>query len=179
MSAPVTPCDPAATVAFVQRRFGEAIAKSLDPAARVATARQRRITELRRCGELRHAERYGWLSLTAWLLGTSSAVVRDIDPTSEAIVHRAHGTDVLPEPLGEDPEPVLTTIAGTDLDVSDPRDPLGFSTFELAGAALRDGMVSLDGPRHRRRRCRCLPAGPSRGGGPWLSSTSRAPTLSP
>jgi hypothetical protein len=143
MSAPVTPCDPAATVAFIEQRFGEALAKTLDPSARVATARQRRITELRRCGELRLAERYGWLSLTAWLLGARADVVRGIDPTSGAIGQRAHGTDVLPEPLGEDPEPVLTTIAGTDLDVSDPRDPLGFSIFELGGTALRHGMVDL------------------------------------
>lgn len=37
--------------------------------------RERRITELRRCGELRHAERYGWLALAGWLLGLKAAMV--------------------------------------------------------------------------------------------------------
>jgi hypothetical protein len=132
-------------VAFVERRFGEAAAKPLDPSGRAGAARERRITELRRCGELRHAERYGWLSLTAWLLGLSVAIVRGLDPASDAIARRAHGTDVLADPLGEDPGPELTTIAGTEIEVSDPRDPFGFGVFELAGKAVRDGMVETGG----------------------------------
>jgi hypothetical protein len=148
MSAPVTPCGPEATVAFVERRFGEAVAKLLDPAARVARVRQARIVELRRCGELRHAERYGWLSLTAWLLGMKVATVRDLDPTSAAaITHRADGNDMLADPLGADPEPQLTTVTGTDLEASDPRDAFGFGVFALAGTALRDGVAEVDGRR--------------------------------
>jgi hypothetical protein len=147
MSAPVTPCGPEATVAFVERRFGESVAKTLDPAARAATARQARIVELRRCGELRHAERYGWLSLTAWLLGMKVATVRDLDPTSAAITHRAGGNDMLADPLGADPGPELMTVAGTDLEASDPRDAFGFGVFALAGSALRDGVVEVEGRR--------------------------------
>jgi hypothetical protein len=147
MSAPVTPCGPEATVAFVERFLGESVAKTLDPAARAATARQARIVELRRCGELRHAERYGWLSLTAWLLGMKVATVRALDPTSTAITHRAGGNDMLADPLGADPGPELTTVTGTDLEASDPRDAFGFGVFALAGTALRDGVAEVEGRR--------------------------------
>ena len=50
---------------------------------------ERRITELRRCGELRHAERYGWLSLAAWLLGMSVSVIAQTRPDVDG--HRAPG----------------------------------------------------------------------------------------
>jgi len=142
---PVTPCAPAATVAFVERHFGAPLAAGLDPGSRAASGRERRITELRRCGDLRLAERYGWLSLTGWLLGMSARAIATLDPTSAAIVHRADGTDVLGDPLGEDPAPVLTTVPGTDLDVSDPRDPFGFGVLELGVAALRDEIVEVQG----------------------------------
>lgn len=142
---PVTPCAPAATVAFVERHFGAALAAGLDPGSRGASGRERRITELRRCGELRLAERYGWLSLTGWLLGMRASAIAKLDPTSAAIVHRAGGTDVLGDPLHEDPAPALTTVPGTDLDVSDPRDPFGFGVLELGAAALRDGIVEVQG----------------------------------
>jgi hypothetical protein len=143
--APVTPCAPGPTVAFVERYFGASVAACLDPSARAASARERRITELRRVGELRHAERYGWLSLTGWLLGMKVKDLGKLDPTSEAIQHRAGGTDVLDDPLADDPAPVLTTVPHTDLDVSDPRDLFGFGVLELAVSALRDGMVEVGG----------------------------------
>jgi len=145
MSAPVTPCAPAAAVTFVERHFGASVAVGLDPSGRAAGARERRITELRRLGELRHAERYGWLSLTGWLLGMKVRDLGKLDPTSEAIQHRAGGTDVLDDPLDDDPAPVLTTVPDTDLDVSDPRDPFGFGVLELAASALRDGRVEVGG----------------------------------
>jgi hypothetical protein len=119
----------------------------LDPSARVAVVRQRRITELRRCGELRHAERYGWLSLAGWLLGMKTTVVSQLDPTSDAIVHRARARDVLPDPLGDDPPPALVSVGDTGLQASDPRDPLGYRVVELVAAAQRDGAVDIDSRR--------------------------------
>jgi len=145
VSAPVTPCAPEAAVSFVERRFGEAVAKTIDPASRAGGARQRRITELRRSGELRYAERYGWLSLAAWLLDMPVRAVRDIDPGSNAFMHRAGGTDVLADPIGVDPAPALTTVADTGLEVSDPRDPLGFTVCEMLGVALSAGIVDVEG----------------------------------
>jgi hypothetical protein len=147
VSAPVTPCAPEAAVAFVQSRFGAETANELDPSSRLAMTRERRITELRRCGELRHAERYGWLSLAGWLLGMKASTVGQLDPSSDAFVHRARSRDVLPDPLGEDVAPVLVTLGATGLQVSDPRDPLGYGVLELAVAAVRDGMVELGGRR--------------------------------
>lgn len=147
MSTPVTPCNPETTLAFVARRFGSGIAKTLDPSARVAVTRQQRITELRRCGQLRHAERYGWLSLAAWLLGMKAAVVAQLDPTSDAIAHRVRGRDVLPDPLGDDPPPSLVNVGDTGLQATDPRDPLGFRVIELVAAALSNGVVETNGRR--------------------------------
>ena len=147
MSTPVTPCNPEATVAFVERRFGPKIAKTLDPSGRVAVTRQQRITELRRCGELRHAERYGWLSLAGWLLGMKAAVVAQLDPNSDAIAHRARKRDVLPDPLGDDPPPALVSVGDTGLQTTDPRDPLGYRVVELVAKGLSDGMVEIDGRR--------------------------------
>jgi hypothetical protein len=135
-------------VAFVGSRFGDSLAETLtrDRPARLGTARERRITELRRCGELRHAERYGWLSLAGWMLGMKVGEVTSLDPTSPALSTRASG-DVLPACLGGDPAPILTTVSHTGLEVSDPRDPFGFSVVELLATALRDGAVELEG-RH-------------------------------
>ncbi len=147
MSAPVTPCAPEAAVAFIQGLFGTDLAKGLDPSSRLATTRARRITELRRCGDLRHAERYGWLSLTGRLLGMKASTVTRLDPSSAAFVHRARSRDVLPDPLGEDVAPTLVTVGDTGLQVSDPRDPLGYRVLQLAIAAVRDGIVELDGQR--------------------------------
>jgi hypothetical protein len=147
VSTPVTPCRPETAAAFVERRFGPRIAKTLDPSDRVAVMRQRRITQLRRCGELRHAERYGWLSLAGWLLGMNAAVVAQLDPTSDAIAHRARARDVLPDPLGDDPPPALVTVGDTGLQTIDPRDPFGYRVVELVAAAERDGMVEIDGRR--------------------------------
>jgi hypothetical protein len=147
VTAPVTPCAAEATVAFVERRFGPELAKALDPSIRLAAVRERRITELRRCGELRHAERYGWLALAGWLLGLKAAVVGRLNPDSPAILHRARARDVLPDPLGDDPPPALVTVGDTGLQTSDPRDPFGYRVVELAAAALRDGMVEIDGRR--------------------------------
>lgn len=147
MSAPVSPCAPEVTLAFVESRFGAEVAKHLDPSCRLAAVRARRITELRRCGELRYAERYGWLSLTGWLLGMKASTVGRLDPSSAAINHRVRSDDVLPDPLGDDPAPQLVTIGDTGLKVSDPRDPLGYRVVELAAGASRDGLVDLDGRR--------------------------------
>jgi hypothetical protein len=147
VSTPVTPCNPETTVAFVERRFGSGIAKTLDPSARVAVTRQQRITELRRCGQLRDAERYGWLSLAGWLLGMKAAVVAQLDPTSDAIAHRASVRDVLPDPLGDDPPPALVSVGGTGLQATDPRDPLGYRVVALVAAALSNGVVETDGRR--------------------------------
>jgi hypothetical protein len=145
MSAPVTPCAPEATLAFIEGRFGAKAVQLLDPSCRLATLRGRRITELRRCSELRPAERYGWLSLTGWLLGMKAITVGRFDPSSMAINHRASRGDVLPDPLGDDPAPRLLAIGDTQLEVSDPRDPLGYRLVELAAAASCDGLVDLDG----------------------------------
>jgi hypothetical protein len=147
MSTPVTPCAPEATLAFVQARFGAKAVRLLDPSCRLAAGRERRITELRRCGELRRAERYGWLSLAGWLLGMKATTVGRIEPSSIAINHRARRDDVLPDPLGEDPAPGLVTIGDTGLEVSDPRDPFGYRVVELAAAASCEGLVNLDGRR--------------------------------
>jgi hypothetical protein len=147
MNAQVTPCGPEATVAFVERRFGAELAKRLDPSSRLATTRAHRITELRRCGELRQAERYGWLSLSGWLLNMKASTVAQLDPLAAAFVHRVRSRDVLPDPLGEDVAPALVTLGETGLQVSDPRDPLGYRVLELAVAAVRDGIVKLDGRR--------------------------------
>ena len=147
MSAPVTPCAPEAAVAFVEGRFGAELAKGLDSSSRLAITRARRITELRRCGELRHAERYGWLSLTGWLLGMKTNAIALLDPSSAAFVHRARSRDVLPDPLGEDAAPALVTVGSTGLEVSDPRDQLGYRVLQLAVAAVRDGIVEFDGRR--------------------------------
>jgi hypothetical protein len=147
MSVPVTPCAPRAAVAFLEARFGADVSKTLDPVARIAKARERRITELRRCGELRHAERYGWLSLAGWLLDMKATTVSRIDPTSTALLHRTRSRDVLPDPLGEDPPPALRLVKDTGIEVSDPRDPLGYGVIELAVAAILDGTVEVDGRR--------------------------------
>ncbi|MGH7732219.1 MAG: hypothetical protein ACREOE_00600 [Gemmatimonadales bacterium] len=147
MIAPVTPCAAEATVAFVERRFGPELAKTLDSSIRVAAMRQQRITELRRCGELRHAERYGWLALAAWLLGMKAAAVGRLNPDSSAILHRARARDVLPDPLGDDLPPALVTVGDTGLQISDPRDMLGYRVLDLAATALRDGLVEIDGRR--------------------------------
>jgi hypothetical protein len=146
VSPPVTPCAPGAAVAFVGERFGHDLADALvHRPARLGTSRARRITELRRCGQLRHAERYGWLSLAGWLLDMKVSEVTALHPMSEALNVRAHAGDVLPPLLGEDPPPVLTTVADTGIEVSDPRDPFGFGVFELLAVALRDGMAAVEG----------------------------------
>jgi hypothetical protein len=145
MSIPVTPSAPEAAVAFVERRFGEGLAKTLDPTGRAAAAREQRIIRLRRCGELRHAERYGWLSLAGWLLAMKVGELGSIDPTSPALALRAHAGDVLPVPLEEDTAPVLTTVADTGIEVSDPRDSFGFGVVALVAAALTDGVVEVGG----------------------------------
>ena len=145
MTTPVTPCAPEAARAFVEGRFGAEAAKRLDPSSRLASARARRITELRRCGELRRAERYGWLSLSGWMLGMKASTVLKIDPASPLVHVPADSQDVLPAPLASDPAPELVTIANTDLHASDPRDPLGYLVAELAGTASRDGSVDVDG----------------------------------
>jgi len=142
--APVTPCAPKVTVAFVEARFGPAAAAALDAGSRLARIRQRRIIELRRCGELRHAERYGWLSLAAWLVGMKAVAVERIDPTSDAIWHRARAADVLPDPFGYEETPALERVGETDLKASNPRDMLGFHVVELAAAAVGEGVVQLD-----------------------------------
>jgi len=147
VSTPVTPCAPEATVAFLETSFGPDVAKALDPAARVASVRTAGIVELRRCGDLRHAERYGWLSLAGWLLGMPASAVGRLDPCSEAILHRAGGRDVLPDPLGEDAPPGLAEVCGTHLRIADPRDPLGARLLELTALALRDGVVDVGGRR--------------------------------
>ena len=147
MSAPVTPCAPEAAIAFVEGRFGTEVTKGLDSSSRLAATRAGRIIELRRCGELRYAERYGWLSLAGWLLGMKASTVARLDPSSDAFVHRARSRDVLPDPLGEDVAPALVTVGSTGLEVSDPRDPLGYRVLQLAVAAVRDGIVELDGRR--------------------------------
>jgi hypothetical protein len=145
MTTPVTPCGPEAALAFVESRFGDAAARHLDPASRLATARARRITELRRCGELRRAERYGWLSLSGWMLGMKASTVLGIDPASPAINLPAGDRDVLPTPVADDPPPELVTIANTELHASDPRDPLGYRVAELAATASCDGLVEVGG----------------------------------
>ncbi|MEB3980211.1 hypothetical protein OQ968_02910 [Mycobacterium sp. 663a-19] len=147
MTAPVTPCAPQATVAFVQRQFGDKLATTLDPTIRLAVTRERRITELRRCGELRHAERYGWLTLAGWLLGMKATVIGRLNPDSAAILHRARPRDVLPDPLADDLPPALVALGDTGLQTSDPRDVLGYRVVELAASALRDGLVEIDGRR--------------------------------
>lgn len=145
--APVTPCAPAATVEFVAARFGERLAASLDPSSRAATSRAARIGELRRCGQLRDAERYGWLSLTGWMLGLPATVLARIDPAGDALRRRASGRDLLPESLAEDPEPVPTDVPGTGLLVPNPRDPLGWAVLGLAATALTTGVVEIGGRR--------------------------------
>lgn len=145
MTTPVTPCAPEAALAFVEGHFGAEASKRLDPSSRLATGRARRITELRRCGELRSAERYGWLSLSAWILGMKASVIMQIDPTSPAINALAGDHDVLPAPLADDPPPKLAAIANTELRASDPRDPLGYRVAALAATASRDGLVDIDG----------------------------------
>ena len=147
MSTPVTPCAPDVTVAFVERRFGPEVAKTLDPTGRLGARRARRIAELRRCRDFRDAERFGWLSLTAWLLGMKATMIDRLDPSSGAILHRARSGDVLPDPLGDNPEPTLVEVGATGLRTSDPRDALGYHVVELAATALRDGMVAVDGRR--------------------------------
>jgi hypothetical protein len=147
VTAAVTPCAPVATVAFVERRFGAELANTLDPSIRLAAIREGRITELRRCGELRNAERYGWLSLAGWLMGMTAAAVGRLNPGSLAILKRARARDVLPDPLGDNPPPALVTVGDTGLQINDPRDPLGYRVVELAAAALRNGMVEIDGRR--------------------------------
>jgi hypothetical protein len=147
MTAPVTPCAPQATVQFVERRFGSALATTLDPAIRLAATRERRIIELRRCGELRHAERYGWLTLAGWLLGMKAAAIARLRPDSPAIVHRVGARDVLPVILADDSPPRMVTIGDTGLQTSDPRDLLGYRVVELAAIAIRDGLVEIDGRR--------------------------------
>ncbi|MGY1793080.1 hypothetical protein ACI796_03710 [Geodermatophilus sp. SYSU D00525] len=142
---PVTPCAPEAAVAFVAGRCDSELVGSLDPASRLAAVRAQRIVELRRCGQLRHAERYGWLSLTGWLLGMSATVVGRLDPASAAVVHRAGVRDVLPDPVADDPAPAVVDVAG--LQLADPRDPLGYRVLQLAVAALRDGVVDVGGRR--------------------------------
>jgi len=147
MSAPVTPCAPEASVAFVRRYFGDAVVQNLvgDRPARLGTARELRITELRRCGELRHAERYGWLSLAGWLLGMKVAELTNLDPTSQALSVRANAGDILPACLGQDLPPVLSNVSDTGLEVSDPRDPFGFGLVELLAAAISEGVVEVGG----------------------------------
>ena len=141
--------------------------------------RERRITELRRCGELRYAERYGWLSLAGWLLGMKAAVVAQLDPASDAIAHRARARDVLPDPLGDDPPPALVTVGDTGLQTTDPRDPLGYRVVQLVAAALarRHGRDRRSAPRWRSGGS--VPAGAAAGGGPWLSCICLALTPSP
>ena len=111
VSAPVTPCAPEAAVAFVEGRFGARWPKALDPSARLAVARERRITELRRCGELRHAERYGWLSLTGWLLGMKAehAGAARPDIGGHSSTGPAAATSC-PTHSGEDVAPALVTV---------------------------------------------------------------------
>lgn len=144
---PVTPCAPAAAVNFLTARFGARLADSLDPASRAAITRAARISELRRFGELRDAERYGWLSLSGWLLGMPATIIGRIDPGSEAIGRRASGRDLLPEPLAADPDPATADVAGTGLLVPDPRDPLGWHVLKLAATALTAGVVHVGGRR--------------------------------
>jgi hypothetical protein len=145
VTTPVAPCSPDATVAFLEARFGPEVAKAIDPASRLAAARQRRILEMRRGGQLRHAERFGWLSLAAWVLGVKPAVIGRLDPTSRAIVHRSSARDVLPDPLGADQAPNLAAVGDSGLEASDPRDPLGFRVFELAVAATGGPLVEVEG----------------------------------
>ena len=144
---PVTPCAPAVAAAFVADRFGPRAAAPLDPAARAGTVRAARITELRRAGRLRDAERYGWLSLTGWLLGLSSADLGRLDPQSDGFLHRSGRRDLLPSPLGEDPPPALAPVGGTDLQITDPRDRLGWSVLTLAAGALNGDTADLGGRR--------------------------------
>jgi hypothetical protein len=144
---PVTPCAPTAAVDFMAARFGPRLADGLDPASRAATTRAARIGELRRCGELRDAERYGWLSLTGWLLDLPATVLGRLDPTGEALGRRAGRGDLLPEPLAPDPDPGAAEVAGTGLFVPDPRDPLGWTVLSLAAAALTAGVVDVGGRR--------------------------------
>ena len=82
---------------------------SLDPGS--PRGGQRRITEFRRCGELRHAERYGWLSLVPWLLGMKASVVMQLDPTSPVITHRARRPRCAARPrCGDDPPPCSSPL---------------------------------------------------------------------
>src|SRR5690242_19729676 len=127
----------------MERRFGRGVAKRLDVSCTLAAIRGRRITELRRSGELRLAERFGWLSLAGWLLGINASAVARLDPSSNAIYHRARSRDLLPDPLGEDRAPELVSIGNTGIQVSDPRDPLGYALLELAAMACRNGFVEL------------------------------------
>lgn len=147
MTAPVTPSSGEAAADFIKCEFGEELARKVDPGDRATAVRHRRITEMRRCGELRSAERYGWLSLAALLLGMNSVAVERIDPSSPGIMHRAGGRDILPDPLGEDEAPKLVPLLNTDIEVSDPRDPLGFGVIRLAASALTEVAVEVDGRR--------------------------------
>jgi hypothetical protein len=145
--APVTPCAPAVAAAFIADRFGPRAAASLDPAARTGAVRAARITELRRAGRLREAERYGWLSLTGWLLGLSAADLSRLNPQSDAFQRRAGRRDLLPVPLGEDFPPKSASAGGTDLQITDPRDRLGWMVLSLGAGALAGRTADLGGRR--------------------------------
>jgi hypothetical protein len=147
VTPPVTPTSGALAVAFVRRQFGEQAWDHGDPDSRAMAVRQRRILEFRRSGELRKAERYGWLSLAAVVLGMGQTALERIEPSSLAVMHRAGSRDILPDPLGDDYPPAIAELGDTGLQVSDPRDAFGFHVFSLAIAAVSAPTMEINGRR--------------------------------
>ena len=97
------------------------------------------------CGELRHAERYGWLSLTGWLLGMKVRG-RQAGPHVGGHPHRAGGTDVLGDPLADDPAPGAHHGPRHGPRRERPAGPLRLRPYSSwRRSALRDGMVEVGG----------------------------------
>jgi hypothetical protein len=147
VTPPVTPSTGVFAAAFVRRQFSELVWDQIDPNSRAMAARQRRILELRRSSELREAERYGWLSLAAVVLGMGQTAVERIEPSSSAVMHRAGSRDVLPDPLGDEYPPAIVEVGDTGLQVSDPRDAFGFHVFSLAIGAISAPVIEISGRR--------------------------------
>lgn len=144
-ATPVAPCAPGVAQALLDVRFGREVSGRVDWDGRAAARRQRQMLDLRRSGALPQAERYGWLSLAGLLVGLTSTQMDTLDVDGVGVGARSGPRDVLPVFPVDPPAGQPAHVAGTGIDVVDPRDRLGWEILILAatGSCMLPGFDHL------------------------------------
>lgn len=142
---PITPSAPERTLRLAGEHLGLAAKRRLQDAPRALELRARRLRRLREAGDLATAERYGWLSLAAVLVGLPGARIGRLNPVAAALDERAGADDLLPVPLLPAAAPQPRPIAGTSLSAADPTDAAAFAIATLAARAMAVGAVEAGG----------------------------------